>query len=113
MKMTQKYIRVPARKLRLVADSIRPLTPEVALSHLKFMDKAAATPLYKAIKAAIASAKENYGLAAGKLIFKTIDIGEGPTYKRFRAVSRGQAHPIMKRTAHIRVELQEAHGTKS
>ena len=113
MKTTQKYIRTPARKLRLVADSIRKLSPESALLHLKFMDKAAARPLYKAIKAAVGNAKENQGLAINKLVFKTLDIGEGPTYKRFRAVSRGQAHPIMKRTAHIRVELKEAHGTKS
>ncbi len=113
MKMTQKYIRTPARKLRLLADSVRHLSPADALVNLKFMNKAAAIPLYKAIKAAVAGAKENNGLTADKLMFKTLDIGEGPTYKRFRAVSRGQAHPVMKRTAHIRVELKEKNGTKS
>jgi len=39
---------------------------------------------------------------------------EGPTYKRFQAVSRGMAHSIMKRTSHIRVELKEvSRGPKS
>jgi large subunit ribosomal protein L22 len=113
MKSTQKYIRTSARKLRLVADAVRSLTPEKALVYLRFIEKNAASPLYKAIHAAVANAKENHGLSADKLRFKTLDIGEGATYKRWRAVSRGMAHPIMKRTAHIHVELQEANGTKN
>jgi len=54
------------------------------------------------------------GLAVNKLAFKTIDIMDGPTYKRFQPVSRGMAHSIMKRTSHIRVELKEVNnGPKS
>lgn len=113
MKSTQKYIRTSARKLRLIADAVRGLTPAKALESLKFVSKSAATPLYKAIKAAMANAKENHGIPAERLIFKTLDIGEGATYKRYRAVSRGQGHSILKRTAHIHIELEEAHGTKN
>lgn len=114
MKTTQKYIRTSARKLRLVADAVRSLSPEQALLHLKFTGKAAALPLYKAIKQAVANAKDQSGLPVSKLTFKTIDIMEGPTYKRFQAVSRGMAHSIMKRTSHIHVELKEvSHGPKS
>lgn len=113
MKTIQKYIRTSPRKLRLVADAVRALSPEQALLHLKFMDKAASSPLYKAIKQALSNAKDQAGLEASKLAFKTIDIMSGPTYKRFQAVSRGMAHSIMKRTSHIRIELQEAHGSKS
>ncbi len=113
MKSTQKYVRTSARKLRLIADAVRVLTPEKALTYLKFIEKEAAAPLYKTIKAAVSNAKENFGLPVSKLTFKTIDIGEGATYKRFRAVSRGMAHHIMKRTAHIRVELQELNGSKN
>lgn len=97
----------------MVASAVRQLTPVKALEYLKFVEKAAALPLSKTIKTALANAKENQGIPAEKLIFKTLDIGEGATYKRFRAVSRGQGHAILKRTAHIRVELQEAHGTKN
>lgn len=113
MKTTQKYIRTSARKLRLVADAVRTLSPKAALDYLKFVEKTAAEPLYKAIKAAVANAKENHGLSIDKVAFKTIDIQEGATYKRWRAVSRGMAHKIMKRTANIHVELKENHGTKN
>lgn len=114
MKSIQKYIRTSPRKLRLVADAVRKLSPEQALLHLKFTSKAAADPLYKAIKQAVANAKDQAGLEVTKLAFKTLDVMEGPTYKRFQAVSRGMAHSIMKRTSHIRVELQEVtRGPKS
>jgi len=114
MKTIQRYIRTSPRKLRLVADAVRSLSPEQALAHLKFVSKVAALPLYKAIKQAVANAKDQTGLSASKLAFKTIDIMDGPTYKRFQPVSRGMAHSIMKRTSHIRVELKEVdHGSKS
>jgi len=113
MKSTQKYIRTSARKLRIVADAVRKLSPVKALEYLRFIEKSASEPLYKAIHSAVANAKENHGLSADKLLFKTLDIGEGATFKRWRAVSRGMAHPIMKRTAQIRVELKEANGTKN
>lgn len=112
MKATQKYIRTSARKLRLVADAVRGLPVIPALNYLKFMEKRAAEPLYKAIKAALAAGK-NQGEKEDNLIVKIIDIGEGPTYKRWRAVSRGGAHSIAKRTSHIRVSLEGKNGTKS
>lgn len=114
MKTIQRYIRTSPRKLRLIADAVRALSPAQALLHLKFIDKAAALPLYKAIKQAVSNAKDQTGIAVEKLAFKTIDIMAGPTYKRFQPVSRGMAHSIMKRTSHIRVELKEvSHGPKS
>ena len=114
MKTIQKYIRTSPRKLRLVADAVRALSPEQALIHLKFTPKSAAIPLYKAIKQAVSNAKDQAGLAVEKLAFKTIDVMAGPTYKRFQPVSRGMAHSVRKRTSHIRVELKEvSHGPKS
>lgn len=114
MKATQKYIRTSPRKLRLVADAVRDLGADKALDYLKFMGKRAAEPLYKTLKAAVANAKGSKGLTADKLAIETIDIGEGPTYKRFRAVSRGMAHSIAKRTSHINITLKEkANGSKS
>lgn len=113
MKAIQKYIRTSPRKLRLVADAVRPLELPEALLQLKFMDKRAANPLLKVLKQAIANAKNVKGLKAEDLKFKTIDIGEGPTYKRWRAVSRGSAHSIFKRSSHIKIELEEKNGSKS
>lgn len=114
MKTIQRYIRTPARKLRLIADAVRQRSPEAALLYLKFTKKAAAPHLYKAIKQAVSNAKDQTGLSADRLAFKKLDVMEGPTYKRFQAVSRGMAHSIRKRTSHIRVELKEvSHGPKS
>lgn len=110
MKATQKYIRTSPQKLRLVADAIRALPPKEALLNLKFINKRAAQPLAKTIKQAVASAKQTKGLNPEQLRFKTIDIGKGPTYKRWNPVARGAAHSIFKRTSHIRVELEEVKG---
>jgi large subunit ribosomal protein L22 len=113
MKTTQKYIRTSPRKLRLVADAVRKLSPTEALRQLKFIGKRAAEPVYHAIKQAVSNAKNNQGLKEDQLRFKTLEINEGATYKRFRAVSRGMAHSIMKRSSHIRVVLEEKNGPKS
>ncbi len=112
MKHTQKYVRTSPRKLRLIADSVKQLTPVEALASLKFLNKAAAKPMYNAIKTAVSNAKTNFGIKPENLRFAELDIQTGFTIKRFRAVSRGQAHHIMKRTSHIRIVLKEAHGTK-
>ena len=112
MKATQKFIRTSPRKLRLVADAVRHLTPVEALKQLKFVGKRAAEPLYQAIRQAVSNAKNNAGSKEEALRFKTLEINEGATYKRFRAVSRGMAHKIMKRSSHIRVVLEEQHGSK-
>jgi large subunit ribosomal protein L22 len=34
-------------------------------------------------------------------------VEDGPVFKRFVAAARGSAHPIRKRTAHIRLVLKE------
>jgi len=106
VKAEAKYIRMSSRKVRLVVDAIRGLSPQKALEYLKFVNKRAAGPLSKVIKSAIANAKNNFGLKPEDLRFKEIQVGEGPTLKRWRAVSRGRAHQIMKRTSHIKVILE-------
>ena len=37
-----------------------------------------------------------------------IRVDEGPRFKRLRPVSRGRAHPILKRTAHLTVVVSTA-----
>src|SRR3989339_264994 len=113
MKATQKFVRPSARKLRLIAKAVRGQKAETALNNLRFMEKRAALPLYKTLFSAVANARAK-GITQSDLVINKIDIGEGPTYKRWRAVSRGSAHSIMKRTSHINIELKEKdNGTKS
>jgi large subunit ribosomal protein L22 len=113
---TTKYVRVSTRKVRLVADSIRKLTPVQALASLINTPKASAEPISKTIASAIANAKQK-DIDEGSLRFKTIEIMGGPVMKRWHAISKGQAHAFKKRMTHIRVVLTEStkekHGTKN
>jgi large subunit ribosomal protein L22 len=99
---TQKYIRTSPRKLRLVADLSKKMTPKEAIERLPLVHKRAAAVLEKVIKTAVANAVSQ-GAKAEDLIFKEIQINEGPRLKRGRPVSRGQWHPILKRMSHVRV----------
>lgn len=109
---TQKFVRMTPRKLRLVADAIRDLKPIEALEVLPHVGKRAAKPLEKVIKTALANAKVK-GISETDLVFKEIQIGEGPRLKRGRPVSRGRWHPILKRMSHIRVVLESVENKKS
>jgi large subunit ribosomal protein L22 len=102
-----KYLRISPRKVRLVADNLRQLSPEAALTALLATNKKAAQPLAETLKQAIGNAVNNFNLNKQNLVIKEIQIGEGPVFKRWRAVSRGRAHPILKRTSHIRVVLED------
>lgn len=108
VKAHQKFIRISPRKVRLVANSIRGLPLIEAQEQLKAINKRAALPLSKTLRQAIANAVNNHNLKEESLNIKEIQIGEGSTYKRWNPVSRGRAHPILKRTSSIRVILQSS-----
>jgi len=109
-----KYIRVSPKKTRLVAKAIAGLSPVVALQQLAFLKKGATKPLAETLKSAIANAENNLKIKKEDLKIKTIEIGEGPRLKRFRAVARGTAHPYKRRTSHIKIVLEEvARGSES
>lgn len=103
-KSTQKYLIESPRKLRLVVALIKKMGPLEAIEKLPFASKRAAGDLSKVIKSALANAR-NQGINDTDLIFKEIQIGEGPRLKRGRAASRGRWAPFKKRMSHIRVVL--------
>ncbi len=101
---TQKFIRMSPKKIRVVVAAIKDMSPEKAVEVLPYVGKRAAEPLQKTIKSAIANAQMQ-GAKQEDLIFKEIQIGEGPRLKRGMAASRGRYHKILKRMSHIRVVL--------
>lgn len=103
-KATQKYLLESPRKIRLVASLVKKMKPIEAVEKLPFVGKRAALDLIKVIKSAMSSAK-NAGVSETDLVFKEIQIGEGPRLKRGRAASRGMWHPYKKRMSHIRIVL--------
>lgn len=117
IKAEQKYLLMSPKKVRVVVGMIKKLKPTQAIEVLPLVGKRAAEPLAKVIKSAIASARQK-GISEKDLVFKEIQIGEGPRLKRGRPVSRGQWHPIKKRMSHIRVilttvEKPKKNGTES
>jgi len=102
----QKYIHTSPRKLRLVADMVRKMTPDHALKVLKVTPKMAAKDLKKAISTVLANAK-GAGLDASKLIFGKIEINESMKMRRFKAGTRGRVKPFKRRMAHIKIVLTE------
>ena len=103
-KSEQKFVLMSPRKIRLVVDVIKKMKPVDAIEKLPFIQKRAGETLAKVIKSAIANAK-NQGVSDTDLIFKEIQVGEGPRLKRGIAASRGRWHPIIKPMAHIKIVL--------
>ena len=107
VRAVSKYIRMSPSKVRLVADLVRGRDAQEALEILALTPKAAARPIAKTIRAAIANAEENLGLSAEDLYVAKIMADEGPTLKRGRFGARGRFKPILKRSTHITVVLDE------
>ena len=102
---TQKFVHMSPRKLRLVAPLVKNMQPTKALEILPHVGKRAAEPLAKVIKTAIANAKVKK-LSEADLVFKEIQINEGPRLKRWRPGAKGRVKPYIKRMSHIRVVLE-------
>lgn len=111
VKTTQKFILMSPRKIRQVVPMVANLKPADAIETLPLVGKRAAGPLVKVIKTAVANAKQK-GVNAEDLIFKEIQIGEGPRLKRWRAGARGRAKPYKRKMSHIRVVLETKAGVK-
>ena len=61
----------------------------------------------KTVKSAVANAENNYNLAAEDLYVVQVVADEGRSLKRWRARARGRAAPIIKRSSHITVVVEE------
>ena len=107
VKASANQIRRSARKIRLVIDSVRGKSVDEAVAILRFLPHGGAQEVMKVVKSAAANAENNYQMAPEDLYIKRIYADEGPVFKRFRARSRGMASPILKRTSHITVIVEE------
>jgi len=107
VKSTYKFARISARKARDVAREIQGLPVSDALDILTFTPRKGAELFSKTMKAALADAENNFELPVDGLYVKSAVVGEGPTFKRFKARARGSASAIMKRTSHITVILSD------
>jgi len=107
VKSTYKFARISARKARDVAREIQGLPVSDALDILNFTPRKGADLFSKTMKAALADAENNFELPLDGLYVKSAVVGEGPTFKRFKARARGSASSIRKRTSHLTVILSD------
>jgi large subunit ribosomal protein L22 len=106
-KATAKYVDVPPRKTRLVADVVRGRPVKEALAMLQFMPQKGARHVRKVIESATANAENNYAMDTDTLIVSRIFVDEGPSQRRFRPRAHGRVSPLIKRTSHVTAIVAE------
>ena len=102
-KAKARFARVAPRKARMVADLVRGKSIARAREILQFSTRAAAEPVAKVVRSAVANAENNNNLRAENLVIAAAYVDEGPTLKRIRPRAKGSASRINKRTSHITV----------
>lgn len=105
MKALLKNTRISPKKATLVSGLVVGLPVEEALEQLKYTPKKGAKILYKVLLSAAANAENNLKQNRKNLFIKEIVVTKGPTQKRSIPISKGRTHPILKRTAQIRVTM--------
>jgi large subunit ribosomal protein L22 len=102
-----KWVRMSARKARVVLDHIRGRSVPEARTILAFTQRAAATEIEKVLRSAVANAEANHGLDGDDLLVQSAYADEGPTLKRWKPRARGRVNRIRKRTCHVTLVLVE------
>ena len=111
-----KNVPTSPRKMRIVADLIRGMNVENAMSVLQHTSKEAAGRLYKLVRSAIANweiKNEGERVEDNQLYIKEISVDSGRMMKRIQPAPQGRAHRIRKRSNHVtlilgnRVQKQE------
>lgn len=105
-KAIAKYVRMSPRKVRQVVDLVRGLQVDKAINVLHFTQKAAATPVEKTLRSAVANimnTEETAKIDPGELFIKEAYVDGGFTFKRFRAASMGRAMRMRRPSCHITI----------
>jgi len=105
-----RYVRVSPKKARQVVDLVRGKRVGDALNILHFSPKAAAKPVEKVIRSAVANALNREGSAhvdAEELTLRKIYVDGGLMLKRYRIAARSAIHRIRRRTSHITVVVSD------
>jgi large subunit ribosomal protein L22 len=106
---TAKYVRTSAQKAGLVLDLIRGRDVNHALATLRYARKGVARDIEKVLRSAIANAqqKEGFGGDVERLFVNACYANQGPSQKRIRPAPMGRAFRVVKRTAHLTVQVAE------
>lgn len=102
-----KYLRISPRKVSIVLDLIRNKPATYAMAVLKNTNKAAAEPVAKLLKSAMANAENNFGMNKDSLVVSECYANAGPILKRIMPRAQGRAFRINKRTSHVTIVVEE------
>jgi large subunit ribosomal protein L22 len=90
------------RKMRLLADVIRGMEVEKAVSFLKYNAQHSSLPLEKLLLSAVANWKQkNEGADMSGLVVKTVFVDCARTIKRMMPAPQGRAYRKLKRSNHV------------
>jgi large subunit ribosomal protein L22 len=106
---TVRYVRTSAQKAGLVLDLIRGKDVNRALATLRFTKKSVAHDVAKLLRSAIANAQQKDGFSGDvdRLFVSACFANQGPSQKRVRPAPMGRAFRVLKRTAHLTVQVSE------
>ena len=102
-----RTLRTSARKLNLVAQSIRGLKVQRALNELEFSHKRIAKDVRKALYSAISYAENNHSLDIDSLVVAEAYVGKNLIMKRFSPRARGRAARVEKPFSEITIVVRE------
>ena len=100
-------LRISPRKTKLVADSIKRLDVNEALSQLDTQIKGASPYIKKLLGSAIANGENNLGIDRDNMYVYDVVVGAGRSLKRWMPKAFGRAGKILKRTSNIEIILEE------
>ena len=106
-----RFVRVSARKARLVLDQIRGKSVGDALSTLEYTPRAAARLVEKVLRSAVANAEHNHQVRNldDLRVVQAIADG-GPSMKRVQPRAMGRAFFIRHRTSHLTIGVSDEQG---
>jgi large subunit ribosomal protein L22 len=107
IRASARFVQMSPQKVRLVVDMVRGRDVVEALELLRYTPKAAAKPVAKVVRSAVANAEENLAFSRDELYISEIYADQGPTRRWRRFGGRGRFKPIKKRSSHITVILRE------
>jgi large subunit ribosomal protein L22 len=104
VKAKGSFLKVTPTKARQIMDLIRGKDVDAALAILNSINKRPVPYITKILNSAVSNAKQK-GIEINHLYISKIVADNGPIWKRSRAAAFGRATRILKRTAHITIEL--------
>jgi large subunit ribosomal protein L22 len=105
---TARFVRVSARKARLVLDQIRGKPVGDALAVLEYTPRAAARLIEKVLRSAVANAEHNHQVRNldDLRVVRAVADG-GPSLKRVQPRAMGRAFFIKHRTSHLTIAVSD------